>query len=104
MDFHGVRLRAGDRVLIALALAGRDPEACADPHAIDIDRPVRHVAFGTGAHTCLGLRLAKREIRIVLESLLSRFRQIRIPPGDGCSFHTGIVIGLDRLPLEWRPV
>jgi cytochrome P450 len=104
MDFHGVRLREGDRVLIALALAGRDPEAYADPHKVDIDRPVRHIAFGTGAHTCLGLRLAKREIRIVLESFLSRFRQIRIPAGVDCSFHTGVVIGMDRLPLEWTRI
>jgi cytochrome P450 len=104
MDFHGVRLRAGDRVLIALALAGRDPLAYPDPHAVDIDRPVRHLAFGTGAHTCLGLRLAKREIRIVLEAFLSRFRRIRIPAGEGCRFHTGVVIGMDRLPLEWNRI
>jgi cytochrome P450 len=102
MDFHGVRLRAGDLVLIALALAGRDPQAYEDPHTVDIDRPVRHVAFGTGPHTCLGLRLAKREIRIVLETFLSKFRRIRMPVGESHRFHTGAVIGIDRLPLEWE--
>jgi cytochrome P450 len=102
MDFHGVRLCEGDLVLISLALAGRDPEAYADPHTVDIDRPVRHLAFGTGPHTCLGLRLAKREIRIVLESFLSRFRHIRVAAGETYEFHTGAVIGIDRLPLEWR--
>jgi cytochrome P450 len=104
VDFHGVQLRKGDRVLIALALAGRDPAVYADPHVVDIDRPVRHIAFGTGAHTCLGLRLAKREIRIVLESFLSRFRRIRIPDGARHAFHTGVVIGIDRLPLAWDPI
>jgi cytochrome P450 len=104
MDFHGVRMRAGDRVLIALTLAGRDPQAYADPHTVDIDRSVRHLAFGTGAHTCLGLRLAKREIRIVLETFLARFRGIRITPGEGCRFHTGVVIGMDHLPLEWTRI
>src|SRR4030095_10409699 len=66
IEFHGVRMRAGDQVLLSLALAGRDPEAYDDPHAVDIDRPVRHIAFGTGPHTCIGLRMAKREIRTVL--------------------------------------
>lgn len=102
MDFHGVRLREGDRVLIALALAGRDPQAYDDPHRVDVDRTVRHVAFGTGAHTCLGLRLAKREIRIVLETLLSRFRRIRMATGEPPRFHTGVVMGVDRLRLAWE--
>ena len=102
--FHGVRMRAGDRVLISLALAGRDPQAYADPHRVDIDRPVRHVAFGTGPHTCLGLRLAKREIRIVLEAFLAHCRDIRMPEGEHHAFHTGTVMGLDRLPLRWDPI
>ena len=103
-EFHGVRMRAGDRVLISLALAGRDPEAYEDPHRVDIDRQVRHVAFGTGPHTCLGLRLAKRELRIVLEAFLSRCKDIHMPEGERFEFHTGTVIGLDRLPLIWDPI
>jgi len=102
MDFHGVQMRAGDIVQVSLPLAARDPEAYEDPHRVDIDRPVRHIAFGTGPHTCLGLRLAKREIRIVLEAFLSRFRKIRIPEGETHAFHTGNVFGIDRLPLEWE--
>ena len=100
-EFHGVKMRAGDIVQISLPLAARDPEAYEDPHRVDIDRPVRHIAFGTGPHTCLGLRLAKREIRIVLEAMLARFRNIRIPEGEKHEFHTGNVFGIDRLPLEW---
>jgi len=101
MNFHGVEMRAGDIVQVSLPLAARDPQAYEDPHRVDIDRPTRHIAFGTGPHTCLGLRLAKREIRIVLEAFLSRFRNIRIPAGEMHSFHTGNVFGIDRLPLEW---
>ncbi|MBW8753316.1 MAG: cytochrome P450 [Sphingomonadales bacterium] len=99
--FHGVRMRAGDAVLLSLPLAGRDPEAYDDPHAVDIDRPVRHIAFGTGPHTCIGLRLAKREIRIVLDVMLSRFADIRLPQGASYEFHASNVFGLDHLPLEW---
>lgn len=101
LTFHGIDMRAGDIVQISLPLAARDPEAYDDPHRVDIDRPVRHIAFGTGPHTCLGLRLAKREIRIVLEAFLARFRNIRIPDGERHEFHTGNVFGIDRLPLAW---
>jgi cytochrome P450 len=100
-DFHGVRMRAGDQVLLSLPLAGRDPQAYDDPHRVEIDRPVRHIAFGTGPHTCIGLRLAKREIRIVLEKLLARFANIRMPAGARMTFHTSNVFGIDQLPLEW---
>jgi cytochrome P450 len=103
-EFHGVRMRKGDHVLLSLPLAGRDPQAYDDPHKVDIERPVRHIAFGTGPHTCIGLRLAKREIRIVLEKLLARFANIRMPAGADIAFHTSNVFGIDRLPLEWDPI
>lgn len=103
-NFHGVEMRAGEVVQVSLPLAARDPLAYDDPHRVDIDRPVRHIAFGTGPHTCIGLRLAKREIRIVLEAFLARFRDIRMPGGTRHEFHTGNVFGVDRLPLEWRRI
>ena len=101
IEFHGVRMRAGDAVTAFLSLASRDPQAFDNPHAIDIDRKPRHMAFGTGPHTCLGLRLAKREIKIVLEIFLARFGNIRMPEGARHTFHVGSVFGIDTLPLEW---
>jgi hypothetical protein len=47
------------------------------------------------------MHLARREILIVIESLLERFKSIRIPEGQPCAFHTGSVLGLGRLALEW---
>jgi cytochrome P450 len=102
LEFHGVKMRAGDQVTMLLSLASRDPKAYEDPHTIDIERKPRHVAFGTGPHTCLGLRLAKREIRIVLEAFLSRYENIRIPEGASHTYHVGSVFGIDHLPLEWK--
>lgn len=104
LDFHGVKMRAGDRVNTYFALASRDPIAYLDPHTVDIDRNPRHLAFGTGPHTCLGLRLAKREIKIVLEIFLARFRNIRLVEGEKHRFHVGSVFGIDFLPLAWDPV
>lgn len=100
--FHGAQLRAGDEIHLPTPLAGRDPGVYADPHKIDIDRKPRHLTFGTGAHTCLGIHLAKREIRIVLEEFLKRFRNIRIRAAETYRFHTGRTFGLDYLPLEWE--
>ena len=99
--FHGVHMKKGEEVNLPLALAGRDPAVFADPHEIDIDRKPRHIAFGTGTHNCLGIHLAKRELRIVIEEFLTRFRNIRIKPGETRRYHTGRTFGLEYLPLEW---
>lgn len=105
LTFHGVEMRKGESVNCSLPLASRDPQAYDDPHRVDIDRDtMRHIAFGTGTHTCLGLRLARRELKIVLESLLPRFANIRIPDGETYRFHTGSVFGVDYLPLEWERI
>jgi len=49
--------------------------------------------------------LAKREIRVVLETFLTRFRNIRIPDGAKVTWHTeGAVWGIDQLPLEWERI
>lgn len=102
ITFQGVKMRAGEEVHLPLMLANRDPDVFADPHTVDIDRKPRHLAFGTGAHSCLGVNLAKREIRIVLEQFLRRCTDIRLLECDPMRFHTGRTFGIDRLPLRWK--
>jgi cytochrome P450 len=99
--FHGVPLKKGDEVNLPIMLANRDPAAFADPHTIDIDRKPRHIAFGTGTHNCLGIHLAKRELRIVLEEFLAAFDNVRLKPGETPRHHTGRTFGFDYLPLTW---
>ena len=99
--FHGVAMKAGDEIHLPLSLAGRDPAVHADPHRIDIHRKPRHLAFGTGTHNCLGVHLAKRELRTVIEAFLTRFRNIRIRDGETCRYHTGRTFGVEYLPLVW---
>jgi cytochrome P450 len=101
MVFHGVPMKAGDPVLLPTYLAGRDPRAWHDPHVIDIDRHPRHVTFGIGPHVCLGVHLAKREMRIMLEAFLGRMRNIRRPENGRYEFYTTNTIGVERLDLEW---
>jgi len=100
--FHGVPMKRGEHVLLPTYLAGRDPRAFPDPHVIDIDRKPRHVTFGQGAHVCLGIHLARRELRIMIESFLARTRSIGIRPGGRVEYHTSNTIGLDCLDLEWE--
>lgn len=98
-DFHGVHLRKNDVVLLPTYLAARDPRAYENPHKIDIERGARSITFGSGPHICLGVHLAKRELKTVLETFLSRFKTIRMPEGGAYEYHTGGVLGVDRLPL-----
>lgn len=103
VDFHGVHMKAGDYLYLPTYLASRDPLAYDNPHVIDIDRGARHVTFASGPHICLGMHLARRELRIVIEAFVSRFNNIRIPAGEEYRYHTGGVLGVDYLPLEWDP-
>ena len=101
IEFHGVKMRKGDHVLMATFAAHRDPRAFDNPHRVDIDRKPRHLSFAAGPHTCLGMHLAKRELRTVIEAVLGNFKNIRLAPGEAVEFHTGGTWGVDRLVLEW---
>jgi cytochrome P450 len=103
MIFHGVPMKKSESVILPTYLAGRDPRAWPNPHVIDIDRKPRHLTFGAGPHVCLGIHLAKREMRIVIESFLARMKDIHIPAGETFQYHTTSTIGIDRLALAWQP-
>ena len=99
--FEGVPMKKGEHILLPTYLAGRDPRAFENPNVIDIDRKPRHVTFGMGAHVCIGIHLAKRELRIMIESFLSRTENIRMAQGGRFEYHTSNTIGIDKLDLEW---
>lgn len=74
--------RAGDIVILGWGAANHDPEAYAQPGEIRLDRrPNPHLAFGSGPHTCIGIHLARLEVRIFLEELLVAVPDWRL--GDG---------------------
>ncbi len=100
--FHGVEMRKGDLVLLPLYLAGRDPKAWENPHEIDIGRNAGALTFASGPHLCVGRHLARRELRIALESFLTRFEGIRIKPGETYAYHADVSFGVDRLSLVWN--
>ena len=100
-EFHGVHIKKGESVLLPTFLANRDPRQFENPHEVDIDRKARHLTFATGAHNCLGIHLARRELRVVIETFLSTFDNIRIKEGEKMHYHTEGVWGINHLPLAW---
>jgi cytochrome P450 len=79
MEVGGKRLRAGQMVVLLLAAANRDPDQFPNPDKLDVGRPNnKHVAFGLGAHFCLGAPLARLEGRLVFEALLQRAPHLRL--------------------------
>jgi len=69
---------AGTTVMVALAAANRDPRRWTDPQAFLLDRPKikEHLAFGRGAHVCVGAPLARAEVRVILEKFLEHTSHI----------------------------
>jgi hypothetical protein len=79
LDVRGRRLKAGDRVALMFASADRDPDAFPDAERCRLGRsPYQHLIFGNGVHFCLGARLARLELRVALEELLTRTKGFRL--------------------------
>ncbi|WP_436778357.1 cytochrome P450 [Yinghuangia sp. YIM S09857] len=71
VTFHGKTLRAGDRALLLLAAANRDPRVFDAPDRFDVGRQItQRLGFGVGVHHCIGAQLARVEVEVVLEELL----------------------------------
>ncbi len=101
IEFHGVKMRKGDYVAMATFAAHRDPRVYENPHLVNIDRRQRMLTFAAGPHLCLGIHLARRELRTVVAAFLSHFKNIRVPEGEKYEYHTGGTWGVDCLPLQW---
>jgi cytochrome P450 len=79
-EIGGVPLPAGAKIVLLFGGAARDPEHFPDPDALDVSRKnaIEHVAFGKGAHACLGAPLARLELVIVLECLTELAPDMRL--------------------------
>ena len=73
-ELGGIAMPAGTPVTLCIGAANRDPAQFADPEHLDIGRtPNRHLAFGTGAHQCAGMALARLEGAVAISRFLARF-------------------------------
>ncbi|WP_232667358.1 cytochrome P450 [Pseudonocardia sp. TRM90224] len=104
IEIDGVRISAGETVLISLPAVNRDPHLAEDPDTLDITRPrTSHVAFGHGIHQCLGQQLARTEMKIGYRQLLDRFPTLELAcdPQD-VPLRTDMgIYGVHALPVRW---
>lgn len=104
IELHGKTIRAGDKVLLWFVSGNRDAAAFDRPDEVLLDRsPNRHLAFGQGGpHVCLGMHLAKLEVRIALEELTARiasFEALEPPSWTRSNF----ICGVKRLRVRATP-
>lgn len=98
------KIPQGERVIVVLGAANRDPEAFSNPNEFDIHRQDnRHLGFGHGIHYCLGAWLGKMEGRIAFETLLQRLPGLEHngSPNDLTWSRNVMLRGLEHLPIRW---
>ncbi|MEJ5978463.1 cytochrome P450 [Novosphingobium sp. PS1R-30] len=110
----GVEIKAGTTLLLSHMAANRDPKRFDNPHEFDMNRPKakEHLAFGRGAHTCIGAPLARKEVTVSIERLLARMGNIRLdeefhgPEGNRRFDYepTYILRALKSLHLKFDPI
>jgi cytochrome P450 len=100
-DLHGKTIREGDKVLYWFASANRDEAAFDQPFRVDLARsPNRHLSFGQGGpHVCLGMWLARLEVRVLFQELARRLKSIE-PAGEQKFLRSNFVAGIKSLPVR----
>ena len=83
-ELGGVEIKAGTVIVLSHMAANRDGARFDDPALFDMARPKlkEHLAFGRGAHTCIGAPLARREVAVSIERLLARLGNIRLAEAE----------------------
>ncbi len=101
-ELAGQKIAKGDWLMLCYPSGNRDEAHFTDPFKYDIARtPNKHVAFGYGAHVCLGQHLARMEMRILWEELLPRLESVEL---DGTPVRTAasFVCGPKSVPIRFK--
>ena len=102
-EIHGKTIREGDKVLYWWISANRDENVFDNPNRVDLHRsPNRHMSFGQGGpHVCLGMHLARLEVRVLFEELAKRVKLVE-PAGDHKFLRSNFVGGIKELPVTMQ--
>lgn len=104
VEISGSSVKAGDQLVLMYSSANRDPSHFEDPESLDVTRnPNHHISFGFGTHFCLGSSLARMEIRVFLEELLSRVGEMRAIEDSIEEMPNAFVFGLRSARMELTP-
>ena len=100
-EAHGKQMKEGDKVLFWWSSANRDDAVFDDPFRVDLMRsPNKHMSFGqSGPHVCLGMWLARLEVRVLFQELCKRLKKIE-PNGEHKFLRSNFVGGIKELPVR----
>jgi len=100
LEICGVRLRAGELILFMLGAANRDTTQFREPDRLDLKRVSNpHLAFGAGAHFCIGNQLARLEGQVAIQKLLQQFPRMRQAQKRVEWVPNAVLRGLKALPV-----
>jgi len=101
-EVHGQKIAKGDWLMLSYPSGNRDEDVFDEPFAFKVDRsPNKHVAFGYGAHVCLGQHLGRMEMRILWEELLPRLHSVELA-GEPKRMQASFVCGPKSVPIRYR--
>jgi cytochrome P450 len=99
-EVRGVKISKGDRLMLNYPSANRDEEYFTDAEDFDLLRsPNKHLGFGYGAHGCVGLHIARQEMRVLWEELLPHVKKIELT-GDPTPVKTNFVASFKSCPVK----
>lgn len=100
-EIRGQKIKAGDKVVPWFASGNRDTDIFANPDVFDVTRnPNEHMTFGRGGpHMCLGNALARIELRVMFEDLISRIDRVELT-GEVDYLRSNFVHGIKRMPVK----
>ncbi|MDC3953978.1 cytochrome P450 [Polyangium jinanense] len=98
---HGVNLKQGDALLLLLPAANYDDAAFPNPEQFIMGRTEQHMTFNTGPHRCVGLNLARLEMKVFYQEWLKRVPPFRLDPQAPPRFTGGFNLAVTSLPLVW---
>lgn len=104
-EVGGCPIPKGASISVVTGSANHDEARYEHPEAFDLDRPTQnHVAFGTGQHQCLGMHLARLELRVGLDLILERLPNLRLDPDGSAPVIAGLAFrGPMSLPVVFDP-
>ncbi|MEY9877104.1 cytochrome P450 [Streptacidiphilus sp. MAP12-33] len=100
VELNGTAIGAGQPVSVWLGSANRDETVFEDPFRFSADRhPNRHIAFGVGAHRCIGAHMARLALTVLFEEIAKNFERIE-PAGEPCHLNSTFIAGIKSLPVR----
>ena len=100
LDWQGMKLEAGSKVGLLFGSANHDEDVFSDSQRLDLGRiPNPHVSFGRGVHYCVGVALAREELKVAFEVLRDRVRSFELLDSDRDRIPSLVFRGVQTLPL-----